>query len=118
MLWGTWDENTNVGGYTYVVIDKKDALSGNYVFIADAMIDDWEAENSMYADNGEVIVTCHELGHSIGILQLRGQSEKYDPDSYSIMSTMNVENALYMENNWYYSESYWDTKNMGYYVIP
>jgi len=116
MLWGTWDENDNVGGYTYVVIDKKDALAGNYVFIADAMIDNWEASNGMYADNGEVIVTCHELGHSIGILQLKGQSEKYDPDRYSIMSTMNTENALYMENNWYYSGSYWDTKNLEYYI--
>jgi hypothetical protein len=118
ILWGTWDDNSNVGGYTYVVIDKKDALAGNYVFIADAMIDQWEASNGMSMDNGEVIVTCHELGHSIGILQLKGQSEKYDPDRYSIMSTMNVENALYMENNWYYSGSYWDTKNLGYYVIP
>jgi hypothetical protein len=118
MLWGTWDENPNVGGYTYVVIDKKDALAGNYIFIADAMIDDWEASNGMTLDNGEVIVTCHELGHSIGILQLRGQSEKYDPDRYSIMSTMNTENALYMEENWYYSGSYWDTKNMGYYAFP
>ncbi len=118
VLWGTWDENSNVGGYTYVVIDRKDALAGNYVFIADAMIDQWEASNGMSIDNGEVIVACHELGHSIGILQLKGQSEKYDPDRYSIMSTMNTENALYMENNWYYSGSYWDTKNLDYYVIP
>jgi hypothetical protein len=117
MLWGTWDENVNVGGYTYVVIDRKDALGGNYVFIADAMIDAWQTEE-MTKDNGKVIVACHELGHSIGILQLRGQSEKYDPDLYSIMSTMNTENALYMENNWYYSSSYWDTKNLEYYVIP
>ena len=72
----------------------------------------------MTMDNGEVIVACHELGHSIGILQLKGQSEKYDPDRYSIMSTMNPENALYMEGNWYYSGSYWDTKNLEYYVIP
>jgi hypothetical protein len=117
MLWGTWDENVNVGGYTYVVIDKKDALAGNYIYIADAMIDDWEGD-SMPMDNGETIVTCHELGHSIGILQLKGQSEKYDPDRYSIMSTMNTENALYMEGNWYYSGSYWDTKSLEYYVVP
>jgi hypothetical protein len=114
VLWGTWDENVNVGGYTYVVIDRKDALAGNYVFIADAMIDQWEASNGMSIDNGEVIVACHEMGHSIGILQLKGQSEKYDPDRYSIMSTMNTENALYMD----YSGSYCDTKNLDYYVIP
>jgi len=118
VLWGTWDENTNVGGYTYVVIANKDSLAGNYIFIADAMIDDWESDNGMNEDDGEVIVLCHELGHSIGILQLRGQSEKYDTDIYSIMSTMNVENALYMEGNWYYSASYWDTKNLSYYGIP
>ena len=116
MLWGTWDENANVCGYTHVVINKKDALAGNYIYIADAMIDSWEAANDMYTDNGEVIVACHELGHSIGILQLKGQSEKYDPDHYSIMSTMNTENALYMENNWYYSGSYWGTKNLEYYL--
>jgi hypothetical protein len=116
VLWGTWDDNVNVGGYTHVIIDKKDALAGNYIFIADAMIDEWEASEGMYADNGEVIVACHELGHSIGILQLKGQSEKYDPDHYSIMSTMNIENAKYMENNWYYSGSYWDTKNLEYYI--
>jgi len=118
MLWGTWDENDNVGGYTYVAIDRKDAVGGNYVFIADAMIDEWEESEGMDADNGKVIVACHEMGHSIGILQLKGQSEKYDPDVYSIMSTMNTENALYMENNWYYSSSYWDTKNLDYYMIP
>jgi hypothetical protein len=117
VLWGTWDENQYVGGYTYVVIANKDALAGNYVFIADAMIDDWESDD-MTVDNGEIIVLCHELGHSIGILQLRGQSEMYDPDRYSIMSTMNVENALYMEENWYYSGSYWGTKNLSYYSVP
>ena len=114
VLWGTWDENQYVGGYTYVVIANKDAVAGNYIFIADAMIDQWEGDD-MTADNGEAIVLCHELGHSIGILQLRGQSEKYDPDRYSIMSTMNVENALYMEDSWYYSASYWGTKNLNYY---
>jgi len=116
VLWGTWDENQYVGGYTYVMIANKDALAGNYVFIADTMIDQWESSNGMNADNGETIVLCHELGHSIGILQLRGQSEKYDPDRYSIMSTMNVENALYMEGNWYYSGSYWGSKNLSYYI--
>ena len=99
-------------------LEVTEDMAGNYVFIADAMIDQWEASNGMTMDNGEVIITCHELGHSIGILQLKGQPEKYDPDRYSIMSTMNIENALCMEGNWYYSGSYWDTKNLGYYVIP
>jgi len=115
ILWGTEDDNPYVGGYTYVVIDKKDALAGNYIFIADGMVDSWETQNEMYNDNGEVIVACHELGHSIGILQLKGQSEKYDPDYYSIMSHMRPENALYMENAWYYSSTYWNSKNLEYY---
>ena len=115
ILWGSWDDNQNVGGYTYVVIDGKDGLAGNYIFIADAMIDNWEASNDMEKDNGEVIVACHELGHSIGILLLRGRSEKYDSDIYSIMSTMHVENALYMEDAWYYSSNYWESKNLEYY---
>jgi len=115
ILWGTEDDNPYVGGYTYVVIDKKDALAGNYIFIADGMVDSWETQNEMYNDNGEVIVACHELRHSIGILQLKGQSEKYDPDYYSIMSHMRPENALYMENAWYYSSTYWNSKNLEYY---
>jgi len=51
-------------------------LAGNYVFIADAVIDQWDESNDVDADSGEVIVACHELGHSVGMLQPGGQPEK------------------------------------------
>ncbi len=117
MLYGTWDANSNVGGYTYVGFVGKDLAAGNYIFIADAMIDAWEG-SVILSDGGEVIVTCHEAGHSIGIAVLRGTSEKYDPDAYSIMSYMRLQNAKDMNGYWYYSKEYWSTANLNYYPYP
>jgi len=117
MLYGTWDASSNVGGYTYIAFSGKDLIGGNYIFIADAMIDNWESQNSIPSSGGEVIVTCHEAGHSIGIAVLRGTSEKYDPDAYSIMSYMRLQNAKDMADCWYYSEEYWATANLSHYQI-
>jgi hypothetical protein len=116
MLYGTWDVNSNVGGYTYVAFSGKDLIGGNYIFIADAMIDNWETINDIPSDGGEVIVTCHEAGHSTGIAVIRGISEKYDPDAYSIMSYMRLQNAKDMAGYWYYSKEYWATANLNYYL--
>jgi hypothetical protein len=116
MLYGTQDKDSNVGGYTYVAFIGRDLVAGNYIFIADAMIDAWEASNSIPSDGGEVIVTCHEAGHSVGIAVLRGISEKYDPDAYSIMSYMRLQNAKDMVDYWYYSKEYWATANLNYYL--
>jgi hypothetical protein len=116
MLYGTWDVNSNVGGYTYVAFSGKDLIGGNYIFIAGAMIDNWETINDIPSDGGKVIVTCHEAGHSIGIAVIRGISEKYDPDVYSIMSYMRLQNAKDMVNYWYYSKEYWATANLNYYL--
>lgn len=115
MLYGTWDEDPNVGGYTYVLVEGKDLLAGNYMFIAAEMINNWEETNSIPDDGGEVIVVCHESGHSIGIAVLRGPFEKYDSDLYSVMSYMRTENAALMAGYWYYSKEYWETANLGYY---
>ena len=118
MLWGGQYTDSNVGGYTYVVINRKDAIAGNYIFIAEEMIDKWENDNGFTEEeNGEVIVACHELGHSIGILKTRGVTEQYDPDYYSVMSLMRQENAGQMDGAWYYSSSYWQTKNLEYYSL-
>jgi hypothetical protein len=117
MLYGTWDENSNVGGYTYVAFIGKNLVAGNYIFIADAMIDAWEASKSIPNDGGEVIVVCHEAGHSIGIAVLQGFSEKYDSDIYSVMSYMRLENAKSMAGYWYYSKEYWKTANLDYYIL-
>jgi len=116
MLYGTWDSNSNVGGYTYVAFVGRDMVAGNYIFIADAMIDAWEQANSIPINGGEVIVTCHEAGHSIGIAVLRGMSEKYDSDVYSIMSYMRLQNAKDVAGYWYYSKEYWATANLNYYT--
>lgn len=116
ILWGTYDANPDVGGYTYVIIDGKDGLAGNYIYIADGMIDGWEASNGVTGDGGEVVVALHELGHSIGILNIRGRSEKYDSDTYSVMSYIRVQNAEDMDSTWYYSDEYWDTKNLNFYI--
>jgi len=117
LLYGTWDTNANVGGYTYVSISGTDCQAGNYIFIADSMIDNWEASYGITTEGGDIIVTMHEAGHSIGIAKISGGGEAYDTDYYSIMSYMRIENAKYMSGYWYYSKEYWVTANLGYYVI-
>ena len=114
MLYGSQDSDPDVGGYTWVL---GDGSAGNYIFIADSMIDTWESDYSIPNDGGEVTVVCHETGHSIGILVTRGPREKYDSDNYSVMSMMRLENAKYMAGYWYYSKEYWATRNMEYYTI-
>ena len=114
MLYGTKYTVSNVGGYTYVGQLRRDCVGGNYIFIADGMIDQWETQNGIPSNGGEVIVTGHEAGHSICIL-VGTRSEKYDTDYYSMMSLMRLENAKAMENYWYYSKEYWSTANLSYY---
>lgn len=117
MLYGTWYTDPNVGGYTYVDIVGGDLLAGNYIFIADAMVDNWEAGYGITDEGGEVIVTAHEAGHAIGIAKLSGGYEVYDSDYYSIMSYMRIENGKYMSGYWYYSKEYWATANLSYYTV-
>jgi len=116
MLYGTWAPSSTTGGYTYVLKSGGDVLAGNYIFIADSMIDKWELTYSIPYEGGEEIVVCHEAGHSIGIAKLSTTgSEVYDTDYYSVMSTMRIQNAKYMASYWYYSKEYWATANLGYY---
>jgi hypothetical protein len=110
MLYGSWDTNSGVGGYTYMT---RAGTGGNYIFIADGMIQDWQSRNSISSPGGEIIVAGHEAGHSIGILV--GGGEKYDPDYYSIMALMRTQNAKAIAPNWYYSQTYWATANLNYY---
>jgi len=112
MLCGSFASSSSLGGSTWVL---NDGSAGNYIFIADSMIDNWETEYGIPDDGGEVTVLCHEMGHSIGILVTRGPKEKYDPDRYSVMSTMTLENSKYMAGYWYYSKEYWQTANLEYY---
>ncbi len=78
------------------------------------MIQDWQNDYNIGSAGGELIVTGHEAGHSIGILV--GGSEKYDPDYYSIMSYMRMQNSKYIAPYWYYSGQYWATANLDYYT--
>jgi hypothetical protein len=111
MLYGSFDSNLNVGGYTYMT---RSGSGGNYIFICDGMIQNWQTTNNIGSAGGELIVTGHEAGHSIGIL-VGGGGEKYDTDYYSIMSLMRMENAKYIAPYWYYSGQYWATANLNYY---
>jgi hypothetical protein len=118
MLYGTWAPSSSTGGYTYITRSGSDVLGGNYIFIADSMIDNWEATNSILYDGGEEMVVCHEAGHSIGICKLSATyTEVYDSDYYSIMSSMRTQNAKSMAHYWYYSKEYWATANLSYYGI-
>jgi len=117
MLWADYDVDHNVGGSTYVAISGNDALGGNYITIYKGMIDDYYAPYGIEF-GGEVTVTMHEGGHSIGVARLACFGpycfEDYDDDTYSVMSTMNIENAGFTDH-WYYSWNYWDTRNLEYY---
>ena len=110
VLYGTRDANSQVGGYTYIATGFKDLLAGNYIFIADGTI-------GAAKDEVEAVVLCHEAGHSIGIAVIRGFSEKYDSDVYSVMSYITWENSIGMADYWYYSKEYWATANLDYYKI-
>jgi hypothetical protein len=118
MLYGTWASSSTTGGYTYITRSGSDVPAGNYIFIADSMIDNWEATNAVPNEGGEAIVVCHEAGHSIGICKLSATyTEVYDSDYYSVMSNMRMQNARNMALYWYYSKEYWATTNLSYYSI-
>jgi hypothetical protein len=118
MLYGTWATSSTTGGYCYIIRSGSDVLAGNYIFIADSMIDNWEAAYAVPYEGGEEIVVCHEAGHSIGICKLSATyKEVYDSDYYSVMSNMRMQNAKYMARYWYYSKEYWATANLSYYRI-
>jgi hypothetical protein len=116
MLYGTWATSSTTGGYTFITRSGSDVLGGNYIFIADSMIDNWEATNVVPSEGGEEIVVLHETGHSVGIAKLSSTyTEVYDSDYYSVMGRMRMENAKYMASCWYYSKEYWATANLSYY---
>ena len=117
VLFGSTVEGSpGVVGYTYVQSSRRDLLAGNYIFIADEEADNW-ATTSELEIGAEAVVLMHELGHSIGIAKVHPAfGEQYDPDTFSVMSYLSVDNAgKYM--TWYYSVDYWATRNMEYYVI-
>lgn len=115
VLYGTSVEGSpGTVGYCYVVLEGRvtqDGLYGNYIFIAD------ETADSIENYGAEAVVLMHELGHSIGIGKFRLNREIYDPDTGSVMSYISDDNAK-LYDQWYYSASYWDTRNLEYYTAP
>jgi len=117
MLYGTYADSPTTGGYCYIVRSGSDVLAGNYIFIADSMLDKWEYANGVPYDGAEEVVVMHEAGHSIGIAKLSATyTEVYDSDYYSVMALIRVQNAKYMALRWYYSKEYWATANRAYYI--
>lgn len=118
VLFGTTVEGgPDVIGYTYVTIQGRDILAGNYIFIADATADNWATENGIEPYGAEAAVLMHEMGHSIGIGKWHPAfGEQYDPDYFSVMSYLTTGNAG-KNGAWYYSDEYWATRNMEYYTI-
>lgn len=99
---------------------KADVLAGNYILIADETADEWATTTTLEI-GAEATVLMHEIGHSIGIGKVEwnvfnGWVEVYDRDTYGVMSYLNVNNAGYY-NQWYYSDKYWNTRNMEYYEV-
>lgn len=120
MLYGSYYSSQSTGGLTYVSLDGTDDLGGNYIFIADEMIENFEASYGIPNHGAEACVTMHEAGHAIGILiassKGRSVSEVYDAaDYYNIMSSMHTENCGF-DTHWYYAANYWNTRNIGYYA--
>ncbi|PVX25842.1 MAG: hypothetical protein CW716_07220 [Candidatus Bathyarchaeum sp.] len=118
VLFGTVVEGeSNVMGYTYVATQRKDLVAGNYIFIADKSGDDWASNyDGIEGSDAEAVVLMHELGHSIGIAKLHPVlGEQYDPDPASVMSYLSTANAG-LTDAWYYSDNYWATSNLEYYV--
>jgi len=117
VLYGTSVEGSpNTMGYCYITTSRKDLTAGNYILIADESTDDWEINNGVTDSGAEATVLMHELGHSIGIAKMHPVfGEQYDPDSYSVMSYLSIDNASQYDA-WYYSASYWDTRNLEYYT--
>ncbi len=105
-------------GYTYVTTSGTDLLAGNYIYMADQTADNWAGSNTDLQKGAEATVLMHEFGHSIGIAQLSiAGSEVYCSNYECVMSYLRTQNADNI-GTWYYCDTHWGTKNLGYYSIP
>ena len=128
VLYGnTVTDQPEIMGYTLTLVSmrnpkKVDVLAGNYIYIADEGADAWADVHGIDDYGAEAVVLMHELGHSIGIgiteyNRWTGLLEEiYDPDTSSVMSILNEDNAGRI-GDWYYSDKYWATRNMKYYTV-
>lgn len=115
MFWGAYWYEASIGGFCYVWSIGNDGLAGNYIYINDGGLADWEATKGLTNAGGRVVALMHETGHSIGVIVYSGGAEAYDPDYYSVMSYIWSNYNAAFTNLWYYSREYWKTRNLGYY---
>lgn len=127
VLYGnTVEDQQEIMGYALTLVSmrnpkKVDVLAGNYIYVADESADDWALDHGIDDYGAEAVVLMHELGHSIGIGITEYNRwtgifvEIYDPDTSSVMSILNEDNAGRI-GDWYYSDKYWATRNMKYYT--
>lgn len=103
-----------------------DCLAGNYIFIADETGDVVATSWAVYGVEDyevEAVVLMHEIGHSIGIMNVAKDwtfDEIYDPDLTSVMSWLNPYNCNAERRGtpyWHYSGRYWSLRNMEYYAV-
>jgi hypothetical protein len=115
VLFGTaWDGYPDALGRTQL----SGTEAGNYIFIADQVGDSYAEANSGRTNPEEVetFTLMHEMGHSIGISNMKKNSEVYDRKSDSVMTYYN----LYGYNEFLderYSNCYWNLGDMEYYVV-
>ncbi|MFX1255190.1 MAG: carboxypeptidase-like regulatory domain-containing protein [Promethearchaeota archaeon] len=111
IFWGSISSYFFGSGACDSLRNGDDIVAGNYIFICAEKIQDSEEQNNINNYGNFITTTMHEAGHSIGIAVLDGNfQEVYDPDTYSIMSKITVDRALFT-NLWYYSVEYWATRN-------
>jgi hypothetical protein len=109
-------------GLTYGTRIIGRVMSGNYIFIADEVCDEYANDTWTVEDfEVEAVVLMHEIGHSIGIfMEDENGNELYDEDATSVMSRPNPQcfNA-YKDGkpNWHYSDEYWSLRVLRYYRI-
>ena len=115
MFWGAYWYQANIGGFCYVWGFGNDGVGGNYIYINDGGLADWEESYGLTNAGGRIVALMHETGHSIGVIVYGASGEIYDPDYYSVMAIIRSTYNGAFTNLWYYSREYWNTRNLGYY---
>lgn len=116
MLWGAYWYQANIGGFCYVWRLGYDGLAGNYIYINDGGLADWETSKGLTNTGGRIVALMHETGHSIGVISFDiFLNEVYDPDYYSVMAIIRSTYNAAFTDLWYYSREYWTTRNLDYY---
>ncbi len=115
MFWGAYWYEANIGGFCYVWSLGNDGVGGNYIYINDGGLADWEDSHGLTNAGGRIVALMHEAGHSVGVVVYSPSGEVYDPDYYSVMSIIRSTYNAAFTDLWYYSHEYWKTRNLDFY---